>query len=334
MLKGKIISFLEHAQNEQIYYETIYNHAQPILGQNEFLFFIKPELTLKSANLDYHSILDLILGKIDQFSLQIKSVKILTAKYLLQYRIIAQHYGVINQLSQTPKKFLSETAKQKFKKLYNLDPETCDIIGSLEIIKKYQEISPTALDYIWQNQTFEKLSSGTYVQPLIFDGDSFFLINGFHPRQLEHYTLEGHSILVFTLKGNLDWKVARNSLIGSTNPEKAEQGSIRHELLRHKNQLGIANISSSWNGVHLSAGPVEALVELVRYNSNYATDHFESFDHYEFGKTLKSCFNESQIQKILDNENVNYQGTKISIFDLTEEKNSDEALNLLKSVFQ
>jgi hypothetical protein len=39
------------------------------------------------------------------------------------------------------------------------------------------------------------------------------------------------------------------------------------------------------------------------------------------------------IEKILENTNVSVNGKAVSIFDITEEKNSDEALALLRNYF-
>ena len=132
---------------------------------------------------------------------------------------------------------------------------------------------------------------------------------------------------------DLSWTDARNKLIGSTNPAKAETSSIRRNLLDNCETFGLAEVSQGVNGVHLSAGPVEGLVELVRYNSNFAdTSAVKTIADFAFGKMLLNNFSEAQIATILANANINYEGKTISIFDLTEEKNSDEAIALLKQV--
>ena len=133
-----------------------------------------------------------------------------------------------------------------------------------------------------------------------------------------------------TLSGNISWTDARNNFIGATNPTNANNGSLRKELLDNKNILGLAEVSQGINGVHLSAGPVEALVELKRYNSNFSDNsRIKEYSDYNFGKKLLENFSEN-FENIVANVNIDVQGKATSIFDLTEEKNSDEAINVIK----
>ena len=133
-----------------------------------------------------------------------------------------------------------------------------------------------------------------------------------------------------TISGNMNWTDARNNFIGSTFPASAENGSIRKELLNNKPELGLTEVSQALNGVHLSAGPVEALIELCRYNSNYSNiEQIKQYTDFSFGKNLLKSFDKEKIEMILSNINISTNGKAISIFDLTEEKNSEEAIELL-----
>ncbi|NJM16320.1 MAG: hypothetical protein HC896_13935 [Bacteroidales bacterium] len=114
----------------------------------------------------------------------------------------------------------------------------------------------------------------------------------------------------------------------------AKEGSIRSTLAGRTQELGLQAITSSWNGVHLSAGPVEALVELIRYSSDFESGETCSIADFSFGKSLQENFPKETIDKILANATVSYKGKQTSVFDLTEEKNAHEALELLKDVFE
>jgi hypothetical protein len=162
------------------------------------------------------------------------------------------------------------------------------------------------------------------------EGKDIYLINGFHPKQLMHFTEKGRSIVSLTLAGNTDWKTARNDFIGKTNPSDANPGSLRRELLDRKQEFGLSVVSSSQTGFHLSAGPVEGLAELMRYCSDYESEKLKSPDDFRFGRQLKPYFSEQEIGLICSNHLVEYQGGKIRTFDLTEEKNSSEAVKMLK----
>jgi len=332
-LKNIIIGSIKKAQEGRLYFELIFNNQDEPVKKNEFLFFIKPEITLQSDKIKLNDILDLVFQNLLKYNFSIHNFKALSAQYLKEYNIIAQHYGVINKLASNAFQNLSESAKSSFVKNYSTGFDKAKIKGGIEFLNEYSEFNPFSLDILWKNKQNIKLASGTYCEDISLDNETVYLINGFHPRQIEHFTKHGRSIIVFTISGDIDWKIARNNFIGSTDPRKAENGSIRRELLDNKEILGLDEVSQGFNGVHLSAGPVEALIELVRYNSNFKnTAEIMKIEDFSFGRVIKKEFNEDQISKILNNININSNGSTLSIFDLTEEKNAEEALQILKKI--
>lgn len=329
----KIIAGIEAVQKGQSSYQNVFNSHNNLKGKNEFLFFIKPEITLPNSSVNLEDILSMILEKLDNFELGISNISVLSASYLEKYNIIAQHYGVINSIATDARANLSEAAFEKFQDIYGKKAEDCNLMGGVEFLEKYSIFNALSLDFLWQNKENKKLAGGTYCEDIKMDGEVIHLVNGFHPRQLVHFTETGRSIVIFTLVSDLSWTDARNKLIGSTNPSKAESSSIRRNLLDNCESYGLAEVSQGVNGVHLSAGPVEGLVELVRYNSNFSdTSAIKTIGDFAFGKLLLKHFTEKQIEAIVSNTNVNYEGKTISVFDLTEEKDSDEAIALLKKV--
>lgn len=330
----KIISFIKKAQNEEVFFEEIYNNSNLPVGKNEFLFFIKPEITVKSETINLEKILELISEKINAFGFNIHNIKILSANYLDKFNIIAQHYGVINKIASDAHKNLSDAAKEKFKELFGQSIEESNVLGGMEILSKYPDFNAYSLDYLWQNVENKKLAGGTYCEEIKIDNEKIYLINGFHPRQLKHFTEKGRSIVVFTLSSDLSWIEARNNFIGATRPSDAKEGSLRRELLDRKDELGLAEVSQGVNGVHLSAGPIEGLVELRRYNSNFADkSQIKEFSSFSFGQKLAENFSPEAMEKILSNVNVEIDGKSVSVFDLTEEKDSDKAIDILKQYF-
>lgn len=327
-----IVNYVKKAQKEEVYFEEIFSNPTAAVGRNEFLFFIKPEITLKSDSIKLEKILDLIQDKIDSFGLTIHNVKILSAKYLDEFNIIAQHYGVINKISGNAVENMSETAKEEFERFYHKPINEFKVLGGSEFLNQYKNFTAYTLDIFWQNKENKKLSGGTYCEDIKLDNEVVHLINGFHPRQLEHFTESGRSIVVMTLSGNIDWKVARSKFIGATNPTKAETGSLRREFLDRKEELGLSEVSQGVNGVHLSAGPVEALIELKRYNSNFSDkSKVKEYSDFSFGKKLQETFPKDSFEKIISNADLTVNGKQVSVFDLTEEKNAEEAISLLKS---
>jgi hypothetical protein len=228
---------------------------------------------------------------------------------------------------------MSEGAKEKFQELFSKSVNDANVLGGLEFLEKYPEFTPTSLDYLCQNIGSKKLAGGTYVVEVKLDDETVYLINGFHGRQLKQFTDAGKSIIVMSLSTDTDWSTARSNFIGATDPTKANAGSLRREFLENKDRLGLPDVSQGANGVHLSAGPVEALVELQRYNSNFSSGEAKAFTEFAFGKQLAEAFDENAVQSIVQNKNVDVAGKATSVFDLTEEKNSSEALAMLKELF-
>ncbi|MBN1414110.1 MAG: hypothetical protein JW973_03325 [Bacteroidales bacterium] len=325
-----ILKALHNVHENKLEYEQLYGSADKSTRENEFLFFIKPELTMKSPLIKFDLILKMLFEQFKKFRLVLKDMRILSAQYLKTYNIIAQHYGVINAVSASPRVNMTDDAKERFQILTGKSINEVRILGSLEIHEQYPDFSSSSLDYLWQNVRTEKLAGGTYQAKVFIDGEELYIINGFHPRQLEHYIQPGRCIITMTLSGDLSWKEARNAFIGLTNPEDAQPGSLRNILLRNQSLYGLQTVSSSRNGFHLSAGPIEGLVELMRYTSNFSTNNIYNYTDFSFGQKLAEKFGDAITTSILQNMAVDTGGKKITIFDLTEEKNSGEALDILE----
>lgn len=328
----RVSHYISLAQEGKVDYEEIFTIPEKEILRHEFLFFVKPEITLKSDEIDIEAILDMMFDKIFEHYFQITDIRILSAQYLKEFNIIAQHYGVINSLSSNAKEHISSQAEEKFEDVYGNSPSSVKLLGGTEFLQHYSGYNPLTLDRLWQKSHPEKLAPGTYCAVITVNGEKIYLINGFHPQQLAHYTDQARSVVAFTLAGDIDWHHARTEFIGITDPAKAKSGSLRNILYTKKDTYGLKKVSSGDNGFHLSAGPVEGLVELIRYNSNHITGDVKKICDFKFGKILPEYFKPKQIKSILQNKTVDYNNIQISIFDLTEEKNNEEALQLLRTI--
>ena len=329
----KIMDAVKKAHNNELGFEELFlQDAQN--GKNQFLMFVKPEVLLNSSKLKTKEMIELVLKKVEEFGLKVHNIKALGAKYLDENNIIAQHYGVINKLANDAKNTLSQSAKEKFKEIFEKDINEVKVIGGFEFLNEYKEFTPYTLDILWQAQVSKKLAGGTYAEMIKVDDETVYVINGFHPRQLHHFSQSGRSIIVLTVSGDTSWEKSRDDMIGNTFPERATKGSIRSELLAQKDFFGMPDVSILNNGIHLSAGPIEGLIELVRYNSNFSDKaKLKTAKDFAFGKKLYDSFDDKTVEKILSNPNVDVDGKSVSVFDLTEMKDSDEALEILKKYF-
>jgi len=322
------------AQTGLAYDEVIFEDTDVPVLKNEYLLFLKPEITMPSDTIRLESVIDLILEQMDAFGFVIHDVRILAATYLEAFNLIDQHYGVISLVSNQGLNAMTDGAKERFRDIFGEEADASNVLGGMEFLRKYPFFNFHSLDCLWQNSENLKLASGTYVEKLRIDQEVVYVLNAFHPKQLRHFTEPGRSIVLFNISGDRPWKEARESFAGATDPRKAAEGSLRRLLMERKVELGIPDVSQSFNGIHLSAGPVEALIELHRFDSDHSSPEGEAdFKDFSFGKELIRTFGEIP-EALLNNETLEVDGKSITVFDLTENLDSNEALLLLQKCFK
>jgi len=73
----------------------------------------------------------------------------------------------------------------------------------------------------------------------------------------------------------------------------------------------------------MSAGPLEGMVEVQRFFG-------VKLENTAFGQALKKAgFTHEQIEQLAKNPTLDHSGKRVSAFDLTEEKDTAEAVKLL-----
>jgi len=143
-------------------------------------------------------------------------------------------------------------------------------------------------------------------------------LNPFHPQQLVPYTTPGNGIVLIEGQSNTAWADLRGQLIGATDPSQAADGSIRQQFLTQAEALGLGPVNQGTNGIHLSAGPLEGMVELQRFISS--EEQTLSLADTAFGKLLaEQGLDAAQIDALAANPNLEIAGAMESAFDLTEE---------------
>jgi hypothetical protein len=297
---------------------------------NELLFFIKPEITQGSKQ-SINRVLKLIFESFDNYNLKISGLVILGAEELKKYDLISKHYGVINAISKHGLKELSEQAKINFDKTFHCNIEQVKIYGPYEFMEKFDYFNELSLNVLWENQENFKLSSGIFCEKIKVFEEEIYVLNGFHPHQISNYTKEGSFIIVFALQTNTKWNVLRKEMIGATDASKADKNTLRRVFFDNKNELGTLKINQGYNGVHLSAGPIEALSEIIRFMSNYDENKKLNINDTAIGKyMLKNGLKEDDILLLLKNPIMDENGRKVTAFALTEEMDLNECINVLK----
>ena len=86
-LFSSISETFKDAKTSTPFNKEIYNNRANG-AKNEFLFFIKPELTLDNSKIKHNDILNLIFGKLEEFDFNVKNIRVVNADYLKKHKII------------------------------------------------------------------------------------------------------------------------------------------------------------------------------------------------------------------------------------------------------
>jgi len=296
------------------------------IHSNEYCLFLKPEIC-RSTRLD--RCIEAITSRLAEFGQSPSSCRVLGSKYLIQNQIMEAHYGVIDTVSHRGAAVISDEARATLKKAFEAPIlETADMLGGHQFLERYSTFSADALAILYDNMSNVKLAGGTHCVMLKVRGKPTILFNGFHPEQLENYTRQDSAIVVFSISTAFDWKKLRVDMTGATNPTRAAQGSIRRWLLENREELGLSEVSSGRNGIHVSAGPLEGMVELLRFMSDPSAPL--NLGEMGFGQLLlQSGFNLQMIERLASNPTLKSGATSAPAFDLTEERNAEAAMKVL-----
>ncbi len=309
-----------------------YKIVQPIrIGhpgrQNELLLFIKPEIFLVSDRQFAKKAVSLMLQKCAEFKVVIDGVMILGGDILAQKEIMNHHYGYINKLSRFASQILTEEDRKVISdKLGIAVISDYKILGGHEFLKTYPDDSLETLDQLWFTKKSIKLRSGFYIQAYDKGKDKIILVNGFHPSQLHYFTAPDHRIVLFLLHSDTAWKALKNEMVGATYPEKAVPNSIRGALYSDTGRYGLKSVTIATNGVHLSAGPFEAMFEIVNFMGEILNLELKKTPPL-LVKHMMSCgvdFNESV--SVLKNPNVKVGEREVDLFTATEDMDTGQAV--------
>jgi len=316
------------AENSTSDSEFVVPYSPATKDANQFVFFLKPEAT--TANLEY--ILKLSLDVLAKAGVKFGAVRILGGPYLDKHNIMVEHYGVISKISKEGYSIISEAAKAKLANDFAEDVKVFgNPIGGHQFLKLHPDFSPLALTTINDNVGTTRLAGGTYLCKFKLLGQNQLVLNPFHAYQLVPFVKKGNALVLFECTSDIPWADLRSKLCGATNPEKADAGSIRAELLKNKAATGMIDVNMSSNGCHMSAGPLEGLVELKRFLSDWETGSFQDYKSLSFGAQLASVgLSEEVINKLAENPNGTLDGKTESVFDMTEEISFDKAAEILK----
>jgi len=312
-----------------------YQASKDTEGVHQFLFFVKPEATSVENGVKLREILELATKTLSAAGVEFGAIRILGGDYLERHSLMVEHYGVISKISKEGVSAISEQAKEKlhtdFKDLLAAGAE---VLGGHQFLHDQPQFNAFSLLVLNDNLGTKRLAGGTYAMQIKVLGKPYILLNPFHAYQLVPYTTSGHGIIAFEGLSKLPWVDLRQKVCGATDPKAAEAGSIRNLFLLNREALGLGDVDKGTNGVHMSAGPLEGMVELRRFFTDHeAGSHKISFADLAFGSLLlHSGVKPERVAQLAENPDLALAGKSVSAFDATEEKDAVESAKLLAAV--
>lgn len=299
---------------------------------HQFVLFLKPEVTLPAQGA-FPGVLDTVLATLQDWDIELGGVRLLRGDYLDEYRIMDQHYGVLNAISKQGVAAISPSAREKMELEFAEQlKEGAQVLGGHQFLAQEPEFSALALTTLSDNLGSAKLGGGTYAFPLKVKANRYILLNAFHAYQLEPFCQKDNALVVMDCRSTKPWTDLRSKLAGATNPQVAEQGSIRNQLLLKKDELGLGDVSQGANGIHLSAGPLEGMVEARRFFSDHAHATELEWSQFAFAGLLESKgLSEAQISSLTDNPILQTANGEESAFDMTEEMDAQASAEALSN---
>jgi hypothetical protein len=290
----------------------------------EFVIFSKPELG-RLSTADMATVWDLFASSFTAYDVTVHRIKVMTGPELDQAGVMQRHYGVINQISRLGRPALTEAAEKELSALLADVPADAVVLGGHQFLERYAEFSPFALAMLFSNAKVSRLGPGTYAAPVRIDGSTVVILNGFHPRQLGFFTAADAACAFLHASSPTDWEVLRSELIGATDPSQATARSLRGTLYADPASFGLTAVNSNFNGVHMSAGPLEGLGELDRFFGEV-----QPLTNWSFARRLAAAGATTEvITGFLENPVIETDGERGTAFDLTEGMNPEPAAKLL-----
>lgn len=298
--------------------------------ENELLFFIKPEVFLLKGKQQIKNTVSLLLGTLNKFNARVDGIYAVNGTALGKHGIMSNHYGFINVMSNSASKAADEQSRAEIGRVFNLIPSQFEILGGHEYLNRYRDINIDELDRMWFAEKSVKIRSGFYVRLIKKDGNNIVLVNGFHPKQLSYFTDPEHTIVLMLLHSNTRWSELKNGMVGATFPDKAAPESMRGVLYARAREFGFEEVTIANNCVHLSAGPFEAMSEIVNFFGKLAGVDIRESHPNALKKMLKQGISYEDGVSALDNPRFEYNGKQTDLFSSTEEMDTDRAISVFR----
>ena len=292
--------------------------------KNTALVFIKPHAVNDKVK-------SLVSEHLKAHGVTITSEGTMGSSHIKEHGIIDTHYAALaaNAVKLLPsEQVLGADKKAEFEEKFGVGWDQAVGEGKVLNLAQFQELKPeldaSAIESKWRAKAPLKLGPGNYVGH--FEEEGVYVINAFYSQMREKYIKADASVVWFTVEfreAELSWKRFRASVIGATDPSKAEAGSLRKKILDGWEGLGLgAEPNTGDNGVHASAGPIEGLRERMTWLGRGREED-------PLGQSMQAAGVRAEVLDAwCSNSVVEIEGKKGPAFDLLEDRDTSEVIRL------
>lgn len=320
---------LESSNNEVVVEQFNFWNSK----ENEFLIFFKPEIFINWNPEFIEKSINLVFQKLEENEIDVSWTILFKWDRLKELEIMDRHYGFINYISKNASKLPQEDLDKLFATLEISDRENYKVYGWHEFLQAHSGYTEETLDAFWLTKKSAKVRSWFYAQKYELNWEQIVLVNAFHPVQLKHYTDSTHKTLVVLCNSNKEWTYLKEQVAWDTFPEKAVRESIRWEFFANKEQYWLEDVSISFNCVHMSAGPFEALFEINNFLKQAKSANYDISKTNLYSRLSQAGISNDSIVNTLTNPKVEIDWKLTSLFDATENNWTESSVNIFKWKF-
>jgi hypothetical protein len=287
---------------------------------NEFCVFIKPRI-MRLPFPHLAQALDIVQKAFDDYDVNVEAQAILPGPVLQRHQIAAEHYGTISAVARAGVMQLPDSAAIAVGSMVKAAGAS-EVVGAYDFLTEVPGFTASSLAVLDDNLPRIRIAGGIFAVAVKAAGRKYIVLNAFYPAIEESFSDSSSAILVMACRTSTPWNVLRGRMIGATDPAKATPGSVRASFLNCRDEFGLREVSTLYNGIHISAGPIEGMIELSRL---FSTVEKVPMAATWLGSILSKDlgFSSSELFSMKRNPVIVLQGRKGPLFDLTEELDTE-----------
>lgn len=291
----------------------------------EFLVVLKPEIMTR-ASASRGAVRDVIIKHFARWSIDVIGARVLPAEFLARKNLMAAHYPLLHDVSKRGAAALWPAARIALANWPTASPGS-EVLGAYEVLARVGGLDATTLAGMHDAAVVEKMGTGVYAADLTVSGQSLRVLNAFHPAQLEHFYRPGGAIAALACRAAAPLPELRLRFIGATDPSLAAPGTLKRELFETRSELGLSDVNTALNCVHISPSPIEAMFSIARFvtRADRAVDPSET----NFGRILKERGIQDQLDSLELAQATIDSRPAAPLIELSEDMATQDALRLV-----